>query len=281
VVVVGGGIVGCATAYFAARDGLRVTLLERHEVAFGASGRNPGFVWLHCRNPGFALEVSLRGRALYPELLEELPGGFEFRPNGGLIYFNTPEQGVVFEEFVAARRAHGLAVELIDGVEVRRLVAPIREDVLGASFCPLDAQITTSTVVQALAAGARAEGADVREGVGVNALLLAGEDVVGVVTDDGPLEADAVVVAAGVWSRGLLAGVGIDVPIGHERLQVLASDPLPPSVAALVYGPLATKQYQLFRELPSWDANLFTAGWEDERAIEMLLLLAQRGTARS
>ena len=276
VVVVGGGIVGCATAYFAARDGLRVTLLERRELAFGASGRNPGFVWLHCRNPGFALEVSLRGRALYPELLEELPGGFEFRPNGGLIYFNTPEQGTVFEEFVAARRAHGLEVELIDGAEVRRLVPPIREDVLGASFCPLDAQITTSTVVRALAAGARAEGAEVREGVGVDALLLAGDEVVGVVTDEGPLEADAVVVAAGVWSRGLLAGLGIDVPIGHERLQVLATDPLPPSIEALVYGPLATKQYQLFRELPSWDAGLFTAGYEDERAIEMLLLLAQR-----
>ena len=276
VVVVGGGIVGCATAYFAARDGLRVTLLERRELAFGASGRNPGFVWLHCRNPGFALEVSLRGRALYPELLEELPGGFEFRPNGGLIYFNTPEQGTVFEEFVAARRAHGLEVELIDGAEVRRLVPPIREDVLGASFCPLDAQITTSTVVRALAAGARAEGAEVREGDGVDALLLGGDEVVGVVTDEGPLEADAVVVAAGVWSRGLLAGLGIDVPIGHERLQVLATDPLPPSIEALVYGPLATKQYQLFRELPSWDAGLFTAGYEDERAIEMLLLLAQR-----
>lgn len=276
VVVVGGGIVGCATAYFAARDGLRVTLLERRELAYGASGRNPGFVWLHCRNPGFALEVSLRGRKLYPELQRELPGGFEFRPSGGLIYFNTPEQGVVFEEFVAARRAHGLELELIDGAEVRRLVPPIRADVLGASFCPLDAQITTSTVVRALAAGARAEGADVREGVGVGALLVADGDVVGVVTDDGPIEADAVVVAAGVWSRGLLGGVGLDVPIGHERLQVLATDPLPPSIATLVYGPLATKQYQLFRELAAWDASLFTAAYEDERAIELLLLVAQR-----
>jgi len=97
VVIVGGGIVGCATAYFAARDGLDVTLLEREHVAFGASGRNPGFVWLHCRNPGFALEVSRAGRRLYPELLEALPEPFEFRAEGGLIYFNTPEQGRVFE----------------------------------------------------------------------------------------------------------------------------------------------------------------------------------------
>src|SRR5262249_56386628 len=66
VIVVGGGIVGCSTAYELAKEGVPVTLLEQQEVAFGASGRNPGFVWLHCRNPGFALEVSLAARRRYP-----------------------------------------------------------------------------------------------------------------------------------------------------------------------------------------------------------------------
>ncbi len=65
VVVVGGGIVGAATAYFLARDGIDVTLVEAEILAHGASGRNPGFVWLHGRNPGFPLEISLAGRALY------------------------------------------------------------------------------------------------------------------------------------------------------------------------------------------------------------------------
>ena len=79
VVIVGGGIVGCATAYFCARDDMAVTLIESERVAFGASGRNPGFVWLHCRNPGFGLQISLAGRALYDELASELPP-FGFRP---------------------------------------------------------------------------------------------------------------------------------------------------------------------------------------------------------
>ena len=130
VIVVGGGIVGCSAAYFAARAGAEVTLLEREHVAFGASGRNPGFVWLHCRNPGFALEISLASRTLYPQLVDELPEDFGFRPNGGLIYFTTPEQGAVFEAFVEERRRDGLDVDLVDGAEVRRLVPPIREDVL-------------------------------------------------------------------------------------------------------------------------------------------------------
>ena len=73
VVVVGGGLVGTATAYYAAREGMQVTLLEQRHTGYGASGRNPGFVWLHCRNPGWALEISLAGRALYDELARDLP----------------------------------------------------------------------------------------------------------------------------------------------------------------------------------------------------------------
>jgi glycine/D-amino acid oxidase-like deaminating enzyme len=276
VVVVGGGIVGCATAYFAARDGLDVTLVESREVGFGASGRNPGFVWLHCRNPGFALEISRAGRRLYPELLKELPERFEFRAEGGLTYFNTPEQGRVFEEFVAARRADGLDMELIDGAQVRRLVPPIRVDVEGASFCSEDAQINTPTVVRALAAGARREGAVIREGVTVEGVARSGDRAVGVLTDDGMVEADAVVIAAGAWSTPLLRQAGIELAVGGERLQVIATHPLPQQIRPVVYGPLATKQYHLFRDLPSWDPELFVAPYESQYGIEMLQLVAQR-----
>jgi glycine/D-amino acid oxidase-like deaminating enzyme len=278
VLIVGGGIVGCATAYFAARDGAEVTVVEREHVAYGASGRNPGFVWLHCRNPGIALELALASRRLYSELVEELPEDFGFRPNGGLIYFTTPEQGAPFAEFVDARRRDGLEMELIDGAEVRRLVPPIREDVLGASFCPLDAQIITPLFVRSLAAGARAHGAEIKEGVEVTALRRDGNRVVGVETSDGPIDADTVVAATGVWSPELLGTIDVDLKVGGERLQVLATEPLPPMIEPLVYGPLATKQYALFRDLPSYDVAHFTAPYEDEADIELLLLTAQRAT---
>jgi glycine/D-amino acid oxidase-like deaminating enzyme len=276
VIVVGGGIVGCATAYFAAQTGMDVVLLERQQCGFGASGRNPGFVWLHCRNPGFALEVSRAGRRLYERLLKELPGGFEFRADGGLIYFTTPEQGKVMEEFVAARRSDGLQMELIEGAEVRRLVPPIREDVLGASFCAEDAQINTPTVVRALAEGALREGAEVREGITAEEVVFSGDRAVGVRTDAGRIDGDAIVVAAGAWSRDLLKGAGIDLAIGAERLQVVATEPLPVEIGPVVYGPLAAKQYALFRDLPSWDSALFTASCEAQHGVEILQLVAQR-----
>ena len=73
VAIVGGGIVGTACAYFLAREGKQVTLFEETALAHGASGRNPGFVWLHTRNPGFGREVSLAARDLYDTLNEDLP----------------------------------------------------------------------------------------------------------------------------------------------------------------------------------------------------------------
>jgi len=278
VIVVGGGIVGCATAYFCAREGMRVTLLERKSLGYGASGRNPGWLWLHCRTAGFALDISRAGRRLYPELLRELPGGFEFRPSGGLMYFMTPDQGDVFEAFVAARRVDGLDMSLIDGAEVRRLVPPIREDVLGASYCPDDAQIVTQTVVEALARGARAEGATIREGVTAHRVVVSGERVVGVDTDNGRFTGDAIVIAAGAWSTALLAPAGFDVPIGGERLQLVSTAPQPFRIEPLVFGPEATKQYALFRDLPAWDAASFAGGAEDPDGLVLLPLLVQRAS---
>ena len=281
VIVIGGGLVGAATAYFAAREGMRVTLLEKEHAGHGASGRNPGFVWLHCRNPGWALDVSFAGRRLYDELRDELPVPFEFRGEGGLIYFKTSEQAAVFEEFVDARRAAGLNMELIDGAEVRRLVGPIRPDVLGASFCSDDAQINTPTVVDALVAGARAEGADVREGVEVSDVVFAGGAVAGVETDVGRVQGESVVVATGAWTSGLLHRAGLDARVGRERLQVLATKPRTRDIVPVVYGPLAAKQYSLFRDLPSWKDEAFLAPLEDEWGSWMLQLVSQRANGET
>ncbi len=255
-----------------------VTLLERRTLGYGASGRNPGWIYLQCRTTGFALDIARVGRAMFPELLRDLPGGFEFRPSGGVMYFLTPGQGAVFEEFVEVRRADGLDISLIDGADVRRLVPPIREDVLGGSYCTEDAQMVTSSFVDALARGARAEGAVIREGVTVARLTLDGDRVTGVETDAGRFEADAVVVAMGAWSTALLAGVDVDVPIGGERLQVMSTTPQPFWVEPLVYGPNATKQYALFRDLPSWDPGLFSGDRDPGDETILLPLLVQQAS---
>ena len=74
VLVVGGGIVGAATAYFLARRGFKTVLLEGRSLAWGASGRNPGFQWLHTRKAGVQMELAMAGRRLSDRLAEELDG---------------------------------------------------------------------------------------------------------------------------------------------------------------------------------------------------------------
>lgn len=276
IIVVGGGLVGASTAYFAAREGIDVTLLEMKERGYGASGRNPGFVWLHCRNPGWALDISLAGRALYDELKEDLPVPFGFRTDGGLIYFTDERQAPVFEQFVAARKADGLDMSLIGNAEVRDLVGPIRPDVLGASFCSNDAQINTPTVVNALVEGAIAQGAKVLEGVEVQRLIASDGTIIGVESDHGNFMADAVVVATGAWTEKLMAANDVDARVGRERLQVVALEPLPMQIKPVVYGPLTAKQYTLFRDLPAWDEDAFITDEERRTGAWMLALAAQR-----
>ena len=277
IAIVGGGIVGTACAYYLAREGKQVTLFEETVIAHGASGRNPGFVWLHTRNPGFGREVSLAGRELYDTLMDELPLDFEFRASGGIIFYTTEEQGEIVREFVSTVQADGYPMEHIDGAEVRRMVQPIRQDVLGASYCPADACINTPLLVRSFAEGARQAGADIREGVAVHSIIQEGDRVVGVETAEGRFEADAVVLGAGAWARKLADTVGIQLGVGGERLQVAATVPVPEiKVEPLVYGPLVTKQYRLFRDLPSWNADHFTEPYEDEANIEVLELMSQR-----
>ena len=104
IIVLGAGIVGAATAYFLAKKGFRVLLAEGESPAWGASGRNPGFQWLHTRKAGLQMELGLAGRRLADQLREELDD-FEMRPSGGMIYFVDERQLPLFRAFVAERRA--------------------------------------------------------------------------------------------------------------------------------------------------------------------------------
>ena len=182
VVIVGGGIVGAACAYELASSGVSVVLCEKSDLADGASGRNPGFVWMHTRRPGAQLQLSRRTRARYDTLPEEIEHDFDLRRNGGLIVFHTPVQHKVMAEFVDQRQREGVDVVLLDGDEARELCPILPADVLGASFCREDAQITTRKLVEGLARAAERHGAHDPSRHGGRRDRDGGERVTGVTT---------------------------------------------------------------------------------------------------
>jgi glycine/D-amino acid oxidase-like deaminating enzyme len=257
VVVIGGGIVGAATAYELAGRGLAVTLLEAEHLAFGATGRNLGYVWVHTRKPGTELDLVMDTRRRLPTLAEELGSDFGLKANGGLIFYTDERQHAVMREFVERRTADGVEMRLLDGDEARELVPLLPATVLGATYCPLDAQIDSPRYVRAFAKAAQRRGATVLEGTAARRIIVSDGRVRGVETDAGRIETGRVVLAAGGWTPSVAAGLGLDLPIHGMRLQVLQTEPMPPRLEHVIYGPIAVKQYSIFRELPSFRMEHF------------------------
>jgi glycine/D-amino acid oxidase-like deaminating enzyme len=277
VIVVGGGIVGASSAYFLQRAGVCVTLVESQHLAFGASGRNAGFIWLSLRPAGVQLELARAGLALYPGIVDDIGNSFEFRQHGGMIYCFNDGQLQVLNELATVRRGDGLRMEVVDSRRARELCPILPESVVGATYCHDDAQVYTAKFVCALGDTIRRRGGRVLEKTAVTGIRRFAGSVIGVDTSAGPIDADTVVVAMGSWSAPLLAGLDINLPVRPMRLQATATTPIKERFKPVLYGPLALKQYSLIRNLPSYRDDLFRSPTEASLTnVELLECLCQR-----
>jgi glycine/D-amino acid oxidase-like deaminating enzyme len=263
VVVVGGGTVGVSAAYFLRERGYDVVVLEREHVAFGASGRNAGFLAMAPRNKGAALDLARAGNEIIDELSVELGRTFELRRNGGMFFFETDAQRRVMEEFAASRRADGVQVEVLDAQQARELCPALPVSAIGATYCPEDGQIRSAWFVQQLARACVRRGVRIHEHTPVSSLLRTDDGrAAGVRTADGIVYAENVVFATGAWTRELEAE-GVQLPITPGRLGVLMTEPIPDRLNVVMQGPLGAKQYELFRSQPSFDERDFVSDFED------------------
>ena len=276
VLIIGGGIVGAASAYHVARQGASVTLLEANELASGATGRNLGYIWIHTRRPGPELELVMHLR----RELEELPGmlddDFGLQTEGGMLYVHTEAQLETLREFVERRQADGVDMRLIDGDEARSLAPILPDTVIGASFCADDAQMESARYVRAFAKAAERHGARVLEHAPVRGLERDGSRIARVVTESETFTPGRVVVAAGAWTPELLRQVGAEIPIHAMRLQIVQTTPMPRQLGPVLYGPAAVKQYRIFRELPSFRRDDWANEAEERHGKALLEAVCQR-----
>jgi sarcosine oxidase subunit beta len=245
VVVIGGGISGAAAAYELARSGAKVALLEKGQLASMASGWTLAGVRQSGRHPA-ELPLAQAAVARWAELARELDADVEYRREGNLRLARTPEDAPVIQSIVAEQQALGLdLVFLSDNTAVREVAPALAETVLAASFCPTDGHANPVAAVQAFAAAAQRHGAEIRTETSATAITVAGGKVQGVHTDDGTIAADAVVVAAGVYTPRLCAPLGLDLPIeiGHVSVvQTVAVPPLITQVLGVASADLALRQ---------------------------------------
>ncbi|MGO7018581.1 NAD(P)/FAD-dependent oxidoreductase [Rhizobium leguminosarum] len=277
VVVIGGGIVGMSTAYFLQQAGLSVTVVEKEHLAYGASGRNAGFIWLSLRPAGVQLDLAKAGRDLYPGIVDDIGNDFEYRQHGGMIYCFNDAQLKVLSELAEARRADGLDMELVDSRRAIELCPILPENVAGATYCHDDAQIYTPRFVEALGRAFVARGGIVLDKTEVLAVTLSGGKAVGVETSAGAISTDRVVVATGAWSAPFLEGLDVRLPIRPMRLQAMSTTPMELKFKPVLYGPLALKQYSMVRDLPSYRDDLFRSPTEASLTnVELLECAVQR-----
>jgi gamma-glutamylputrescine oxidase len=242
VVVIGGGLLGAATAYWLARSGIATVLIEQGDLASGATGRNGGFMVAGTaeRYPaavarlGHATaravwQLTLDNRALLRRVLGEEEIDCDYREPGHLHMALGDAQLAELAGDVAAMRADGFAADLLDRRQLQALIAtPLGPTISGGLFAPEDGLLHSAQLVYGLAAAAERHGAQLVTGTALTSLAPDGDGVLAQTTR-GYLRADAAVVATNAWIDQVIPSLtGRVTPV---RGQALAFAPAPPIFA--------------------------------------------------
>jgi glycine/D-amino acid oxidase-like deaminating enzyme len=259
VVVVGAGIAGASTAFFAATAGLRAVVVEQSLPASGASGRTAGYIRCHYANPDeahFAIE-SWRMHAAWADVV----GGDSGFRRVGFLFIVPPALVPVLEQNVAIMTGLGVKTSVVDGAALRELQPFMATaDVGAAAYEPESGYADPSDSIGSLLAGVRRLGGQVLLETGPVQLLAAGGQVTGVRTGAEEIAAPSVVLAAGAGTRELAAQAGVDLPVF----------PMPIGAGLLHWAPPARfPMCVIDHPLEQWyrgeigDALVVGAGYED------------------
>jgi glycine oxidase len=227
VAIIGGGVMGCASAEALAKRGVEVVLLERAIPGAEASSAAAGILGAQIESHAIPelREMLVTARELYPRWSEEL------RDATG-IDIGYRRTGVMRAHTDAGLRAMELGV-----TDIAKLEPEVSPDVLGGIHFPDDGQVDPRALLRALVVRIHRLGVTPRTGTTVRSLLIKQDICAGVVLDDGPLEADAVILAAGSWSS-LVGGLPAELPaVTPARGQMVLLEERPPRLASIVFGP--------------------------------------------
>jgi len=206
-VVIGGGALGAATAFYLRRLGADdVVLLERDALASGSTSKSAGGIRTQFADE-LNVRIALRSLAEFEAMADEIA----FRRNGYLFLLDNEEDVAGFRRALDLQRSLGVPSRELTPAEAGELVPQLSLDgVLAATYCARDGYATPEAVVQRYA---RESGATVLQGCAATGITVRAGRIASVATADGPIATDTVVCCAGVWSKevGALAGVELRV----------------------------------------------------------------------
>jgi glycine oxidase len=245
IAIVGGGVMGCATALALAARGADAVVLERAvpgaEASSAAAGMLGAQAELHGRRRDDEAVLFSRARAAWGpwarELREATGIDVGHRVSGVLRLALVEAERDDLAGDVAWQQTLGLRASFLDSHDARAIEPEITPAVVAAAFFPDDAQVDPSVLLRALvAAAARSARIAIRSGATVQGLIVESDRCLGVRLDDGELRADATVLAAGSWSS-LVPGVPSSLPaVRPVRGQLVMLDERPPRLRTIVFG---------------------------------------------
>lgn len=228
IVVIGGGIIGCSTAYHLAKDHKAdVVLLEMGGLTSGSTWHAAGLVG-QLRSSASITRVLKYSVELYKGLEAETGLATGWKMTGCLRLATNEDRWTEFKRTATTAKSFGMDMHLISPVEVKKMW-PLMEtsDLIGASWLPTDGQASPSDITQSLARGARMHGAKLFENIRVTGFDIKDGVINAVKTDQGDIQCEKVVNCAGQWARQVGAMAGINVPLQPVKHQYIITEKVP------------------------------------------------------
>ena len=227
IVVIGGGVSGLSSAYYLAKAGCDVVVVEKGMVGGEASGRNGGMISERTDEPAL-IPLAVESIKLWATLDDELGYPTEFVHQGRVqVGVSEEEMGDIFSERDEALR-HGISVESLDPSEIQDLIPGITARTLGGLFFANGGHANPQRSVQAFAWAFQDLGGRLYQNTAVTGFQIAADRVTSVETNAGSIATDIVVAAAGPQTALLAEMVGVNVPVAPARVEILATAPLEP-----------------------------------------------------
>jgi sarcosine dehydrogenase len=227
IVIVGGGILGCSIAYWLTKMGeTDVVLLEQHQLTDGATWHAAGLVGQlrSSRNTTRMLEHSVE---MYRCLEAETGQAVDWHETGSLRLACSPERVMELKRLTTMAKSFGLPMEIVSPQRAQELFPLMSTvDVLAAAFLPTDGYIDPASVTQAIARGARNRGAMIYEHTKVISITVDGRRCTTVHTDQGDIDCEMVVNAAGMWGMEVGRMAGVRIPAVAVEHQYMLSGPI-------------------------------------------------------
>jgi glycine oxidase len=238
-IVIGGGVIGCATAFELARAGAEVVLIERDAVAAHASSAAAGMLApiVESGASGPPVALGMRARAELVERCAELREVTGIDP--GLAHcgaLRVAGEAGAGELQRAAARLSGFACSWLAADELYKREPRLAPGFAGALWSPHEACLDAALLTRAFAAAAERRGAGIRVGVAAQGLLRVGDRITGVRTSDGALAADAVVLCTGPWAAASEAWTGVSLPVEPIKGQMLALEAPTPAPGSILWS---------------------------------------------